>query len=113
MHGTFSGSDELAGSMVERVAIERFVTARDEAGAEVGEWRGEGAAWAAIVPDGAGLAEGQARRSRRRWRVTIRAAVAVGLTSRLVWRGLWLAVLAVETDPRRADRVVLRCEARV
>lgn len=104
--------DELAGTMVERVAIERFVEARDDAGSAVGEWRGEGSAWAAIVPDGAGASLGEARRSRRRWRVTLRGAAAVGLTSRLVWRGEWLSVLAVERDPRRVDRVVLRCEAR-
>lgn len=105
-------TEELSGTLVERVAIERFVEARDDAGAEVGEWRGAGAAWAAIVPDGAGAAQGEARRSRRRWRVTLRGDAAVGLTSRLVWRGEWLAVLAVERDPRRVDRVVLRCEAR-
>ena len=106
-------SDELTGTLVERVAIERFVEARDDAGTAVGEWRGAGAAWAAIVPDGAGLPEGEVRRSRRRWRVTLRGSAQVGLTSRLVWRGEWLAVLAIERDPRRADRVVLRCEARV
>ncbi|MBC7504292.1 MAG: head-tail adaptor protein [Sandarakinorhabdus sp.] len=105
--------EELTGTMVERVAIERFVAARDDAGADVGEWRGAGAAWAAIVPDGAGAALGAARRTRRRWRVTMRAAAAVEITSRLVWRGMWLAVLAVESDPRRADRIVVRCEARV
>ena len=103
---------ELAGMLTERVAIERFVEARDDAGAAVGDWRGAGAAWAAIVPDGNGAAEGEARRSRRRWRVTLRGTNAVGLTSRLVWRGQWLAILSVESDPRRADRVVLRCEAR-
>jgi head-tail adaptor len=108
-------TEEWAGTLVERVAIERFVDDRDDAGASVGQWQGAGAAWAAIVPDGRGGAEGEARRTRPRWRVTMRAPVggsAVGLTSRLVWRGQWLAVLAVETDPRRPDRVTLRCEAR-
>lgn len=106
-------AEELAGTLVERVAIERFVEARDDSGSAVGEWRGAGSAWASIVPDGGGGSQGEARRSRRRWRVTLRGGGAVGLTSRLVWRGEWLSVLAVESDPRRADRVVLRCEARV
>ena len=106
-------NDELAGTMVERVAIEHFVASRDEAGAEVGDWQADGSAWAAIVPDGGGGGTlGEARRSRRRWRVTLRSAAAVGLTSRLIWRGAWLAVIAVESDPRRPDRTVLRCEAR-
>lgn len=108
-------TEEWAGTLVERVAIERFVDDRDDAGASVGQWQGAGAAWAAIVPDGRGGSEGEARRSRPRWRVTMRVpagGTAIGLTSRLVWRGHWLAVLVVETDPRRPDRVTLRCEAR-
>ena len=105
-------NDELAGTMVERVAIQHFVASRDEAGAEVGDWHAAGSAWAAIVPDGGGGTLGEARRSRRRWRVTLRGTAVVGLMSRLIWRGAWLAVIAVETDPRRPDRVVLRCEAR-
>jgi hypothetical protein len=36
----------------------------------------------------------------------------VGLTSRLRWDGLLLVVLAMEPDPRRRDRIMLRCEAR-
>ena len=108
--------DELSGMMVERVAIENFIDARDAAGAGVGNWQAAGNAWAAIAPDGGGTSLGEARRSRRRWRVTLRPRLGgdatIGLTSRLIWRGEWLAVLAVETDPRRPDRVVLRCEAR-
>ena len=108
---------ELSGTMVERVAIEHFVDVRDASGAGVGNWQAAGSAWAAIAPDGGGASLGEARRLRRRWRVTLRPGVggvaAIGLTSRLIWRGEWLAVIAVETDPRRPDRVVLRCEARV
>ncbi len=103
---------ELSGAMKERVAIEAFVDQRDAAGATIGQWLPAGSAWAAVVPDGAGGPEGEARRSRRRWRVTLRAPVAVGMTSRLVWRGQWLAVLSVDSDPRRPDRIELRCEVR-
>ncbi|NJC08049.1 head-tail adaptor protein [Polymorphobacter fuscus] len=105
--------EELSGALVERVAIERFVDVRDDSGSSVGAWQAAGSAWAAIVPDGNGTAQGEARRSRRRWRVTLRANPDLGLTSRLVWRGQWLAVLSIDSDPRRPDRTVLRCEARV
>jgi|APFEC2959095136_1045048.scaffolds.fasta_scaffold00092_17 head-tail adaptor len=101
---------ELSGALKERVAIETFVDARDAAGASVGFWAAAGSAWALVSPDGAGGAEGEARRSRRRWRVILRAPVRIGLTSRLVWRGQWLSVLSVLDDPRRPDRVELRCE---
>jgi head-tail adaptor len=105
-------ADEFAGALCERVVIEAWVTARDDAGAEVGHWLAGPERRAAIEPDGAGRGDGEARRARRRWRVTLRQPVTVGLTSRLRWDGQLLAVLAVETDPRRRDRVLLRCEAR-
>jgi head-tail adaptor len=105
--------DELSGALSERVAIEAWVDSRDAAGASAGFWQMQGAAFAAIVPAGGGGIEGEARRSRRRWRVTLRAPIDVRLTSRLIWQGQILAVLAVESDPREPDRVVLACEARV
>ncbi len=105
--------NEFSGLLSHRVAIEGWVDARDDAGADAGHWQASGNAWAAVLPDGAGLAAGQARRSHRRWRVILRRGLVVGLTSRLIWQGQLLAVLAVEDDPRVADRIVLRCEARV
>ena len=113
-------AEELSGTMVERVAIEQFVDARDANAASVGSWVAAGSRWAAIIPDGSGSTQGvstlgEARRSRRRWRVTLRPGGEVGvigLTSRLIWRGEWLAVIAIESDPRRPDRMVLRCEMR-
>ena len=108
-------AEELTGTMVERVAVEHFVDVRDSSGASAGNWQALGSRWAAIVPDGGGGVQGEARRSRRRWRVTLRSeptGTAIGVTSRLIWRGEWLAVIAIESDPRRPERVVLRCEAR-
>ena len=105
-------ADEFAGALIERVTIEAWVTARDDAGADVGHWQAGPLRLAAIEPEGSGASEGEARRSRRRWRVTLRQPVTVGLTSRLRWNDWLLAVLAVESDPRRRDRLVLRCEAR-
>lgn len=106
-------TDELAGQMRERVAIESWVTARDDAGADAGFWQPAGSVFAEVVPDGgARNVAGEARRSDRRWRVTLRRPVAVTLASRLIWASRTLAVLAVEEDPRRPDRVVVRCETR-
>lgn len=106
-------ADVLAGALRERVAIETWVEARDDAGSDAGYWRAERSVFAAVAPDAAAKAvEGEARRSTRRWRVTLRAPVAVSLTSRLIWQSRILAVLAVDDDPRQPDRVVVRCEAR-
>jgi head-tail adaptor len=105
-------NDDLAGALRERVAIEAWVDGRDDAAAMAGYWQARGSVFAAVVPDGNGMAEGDARRTRRRWRVTLRQPIDVRLTSRLIWASHILAVLAVEMDPRQPDRLVLRCEAR-
>jgi head-tail adaptor len=110
-------ADELAGQLAERVDVEIWQPARDLSGADAGAWAALGSGFAGVVPDGAGsVIAGEARRSGRRWRVTMRArpefAGAGALLVRLGWRGQWLHVLAAETDPRTPDRVVLRCEGR-
>lgn len=106
-------ADEFSGMLDQRVAIEDWVAARDAAGADAGHWQAVASAWAAVLPDGAGGDAGETRRSARRWRVVLRAGPPVGLTSRLIWQGQYLAVLAVDSDPRQPDRLLLRCEARV
>lgn len=107
---------ELAGSLRERVVIERWLAGRDENGADVGEWRRLASVAAALVPEGtSGGApgfEGEAVRSRMRWQVTLRAGPVIDLATRLRWRGRSLAVLAVTTDPARPDRLTLRAEER-
>jgi head-tail adaptor len=109
--------EELSGALMERVAIETWLAARDDAGADAGHWQASGSAAAAVVPDGRATSPlAEARRSGQRWRVTLRASPAtvapVGLLSRLIWQGRVLAVLATESDPRRPDRQLLICEER-
>ncbi len=106
-------AEEMAGTLGERVILESWRTAQDEAGDDAGDWQRVGEFAAAVVPDGDGRArDGETRRQRPGWRLTLRAPLAVTLTSRFVWRGTVLTVLSVATDPRRADRVTVRCEAR-
>lgn len=106
-------AEELTGILTEIVAIDRYVDSRDASGASTGRWLDAGSAWAAVEPDGWAKPDGESRRSRRRWRITVRAPTRAELTSRVIWRGDWLNVLAIEADPRTPDRVTLRCEARV
>lgn len=101
---------DFAGALSERVIIEQWLAARDEAAADVGGWGAAEAVAAAVLADGGGAVEGEARRTRRRWRVVLRAGPRVGLTSRLLWRGRVLRVLAVEEDPALPDRLTLRVE---
>jgi head-tail adaptor len=107
--------DDFAGGLRERVGIEAWIDARGDDGASVGYWQALGAVHAAVVPDAANGARGveaEARRSTRRWRVTMRPVADIGLASRLIWGSHILAVLGVDRDPRQPDRIVLHCEAR-
>jgi head-tail adaptor len=105
---------ELAGRMAERVVIEHWQDARGDDALATGGWvTGASVAAAVAAERGADMAPaGDALRGFSRWRVTLRAPVTVGLTSRLWWRGERLEVLAVERDLALPDRVVLRCRSR-
>jgi head-tail adaptor len=104
-------ADEFAGTLNERVAIETWVPGRDAYGGDAGQWRLDGAAAAAVVPDARGPAvAGEARRSGRRWRLALRSPPVLGLMSRLIWQGRVLKVIAVESDPRRPGHQSLLCE---
>lgn len=102
---------EFAGTLKERVAIEQRRTERDVlAGAKRG-FRYDGAAWAAMVPLAPGsLTDADALSALPRWQVTMRKREAIGPETRLVWRGRFLAVLSVLTDPREPARMTLICE---
>ncbi|WP_439532095.1 phage head completion protein [Polymorphobacter sp.] len=110
---------ELAGRLRERVTIEEWVEARDAAGLDAGHWAVRATAPAAVEAERLTAADarpgGEALRPAARLRVTLRApgagGFAVGLTSRLWWRGERLTVLAVERDPLRGETLVLRCRS--
>jgi head-tail adaptor len=103
-------SGELAGTLRERVEVQRRDGARDAIGGAVGDWVSLGTAWAAIEFDraGAGVAADAADASPW-WRVTMRARdISVG--DRMLWGGRVLAVRSVERDPRFPDRLRARAE---
>ena len=104
---------ELAGALTERLTLEHWQAAQDDAGGDAGSWQRAGDVAAAIVPDGDGRTrDGDTRRQRPRWRLTLRAPLLVTLTSRFLWQGKVLTVLAIDADPRRPDRLTVRVEAR-
>ena len=110
-----AGGTELAGRLREQVTLEHWVTARDEAGLDAGHWAVSDTVAAAVEPErllvADGRGEGEALRTVSRWRVTLRAPLAVGVTTRLWWRGERLTVLAVQRDPARPEQLVLRCRS--
>jgi head-tail adaptor len=104
--------DERAGALNERVTIERWQSARDGAGDDVGSWVVVANVLAAVAGEGPPprARQGEATRSGRRWQVLLRDRDDLDLSARLRWRDQILAVRAVERDARRRDFATLWCD---
>ncbi len=103
---------EFAGTLAERVCLQRRSGERDDLGGADGAWSAGVTVWAAMAP-AAPAAWGQGDRpgASARWRATIRASGADVLPGdRLTWRGTAYAVRSVEADPATPDRLLLTVE---
>jgi head-tail adaptor len=99
---------EFAGALRERIAFERRSDARDLLSGARGKWRYDGAAWAAVTPLGSGdVVEADSLSALPRWRVIVRKRDSVDPSSRIVWRGRYLRVRSVESDPREPAQMIL------
>ena len=102
---------ELSGTLRERVTLERRLGNRDALGGAIGSYAYDGAAWAAVSPlFPADLTQADSLSALPRWQVTMRKREGVDLKTRLVWRGRFLGVRAVISDPRDPARMVLTCQ---
>lgn len=102
---------EFSGTLRERVTLERRLGNRDALGGAVGAYAYEGAAWAAVSPlIPADLTVADSLSALPRWQVTMRKREGVDLKTRLVWRGRFLGVRSVVSDPRDPARMVVTCE---
>lgn len=102
---------ELSGALRERVTIERRLGNRDVLGGAVGAYAYNGAAWAAVSPlIPADLTVADSLSALPRWQVTMRKREGIDLKTRLVWRGRFLGVRSVVSDPRDPARMVLTCQ---
>jgi SPP1 family predicted phage head-tail adaptor len=99
---------EFAGALRERISFERRSEERDLLAGARGKWRYDGAAWAAVTPLGIGdEVEADALSALPRWRVTIRKREGIDPASRIIWRGRYLKVRGVESDPREPAQMIL------
>jgi head-tail adaptor len=102
---------ELSGALRERVTIERRLGNRDALGGAIGAYAYDGAAWVAVSPlIPADLTVADSLSALPRWQVTMRKREGIDLKTRLVWRGRFLGVRGVISDPRDPARMVLTCE---
>ena len=102
---------EFAGTLKERITIERQVGERTPAGVQQAAWEPVCSCLAAVALEGAGVeSEAQSLSAMPRYRVTIRARDGIAIDQRVSWRGRLLMVRQRLDDPLAKDRIVLRCE---
>lgn len=102
---------EFAGTLRERIAIERPVTRRTATGLQEAGWEPVASCLAAIMLEGVGPeSEGQALSAMPRLRVTIRRRGGIAIDQRIRWRSRTMMIRQLLDDPRTPDRLTLRCE---
>jgi head-tail adaptor len=103
--------NEFAGTLRERVTIERPISSRNAMGLQEPGWEIVCRCLASVALESVGAeSEAQALSAMPRFRVTIRQREGVGLDQRISWSGRKLMVRQLLDDPRAKDRIVMRCE---
>lgn len=102
---------EFTGLLRERIAIERPISLRNAMGLQQPGWEPVCRCLASVVLDSVGAeAEGQALSALPRYTLAIRWREGIALDQRIHWRGKTLVIRQLRDDPRRRDRIILRCE---
>jgi SPP1 family predicted phage head-tail adaptor len=102
---------EFAGTLRQRIRIERPVTTRTPTGVQEYGWEPVASCLAAIELEGVGpQSEAQALSAMPKLRVTIRRRQGVGIDQRIRWGARTLMIRQLLDDPRNPDRLTMRCE---
>ena len=102
---------EFAGTLRERVIIQRPVSLRNAMGLQEPGWEDVCRCLAAVTLESVGAeSEAQALSAMPKYRVTIRERDGIALDQRVRWNGRSLMVRQLLDDPRARDRIVMRCE---
>ena len=102
---------EFAGTLRERVLIERPVSVRNEMGLQEPGWEQVCRCLASVVLESVGPeSEAQALSAMPRYRVTIRRRNRIAIDQRVGWNERKLMIRQLLDDPREKDRVTMRCE---
>jgi head-tail adaptor len=104
-------SDEFAGTLRERISVERPISMRNAMGLQEPGWEQVCRSLASVVLESVGAeAEAQALSAMPKFRVTIRWRDGIALDQRITWNGRRMMVRQLLNDPREKDRIVMRCE---
>ena len=102
---------EFAGTLRERIIIERPGAERTAMGLLTASWEEVARCLAAIVADGAGAErEAMTLSAMPRFRVAIRPRDGIAIDQRILWGKRVLMIRQLSDDPRASDRIVMRCE---
>jgi SPP1 family predicted phage head-tail adaptor len=102
---------EFAGTLRERITIERPVSLRNAMGLQESGWQEVCRCLAAVALESVGAeSEAQALSSMPRFRVIVRRRDGIALDQRVRWNGRSMMVRQLLDDPRTKDRIVMRCE---
>ena len=104
-------SNEFAGTLRERVLIERPVSTRNAMGLQEPGWEQVCRCLASVALESVGAeSEAQALSAMPRFRVTLRWREGIAIDQRIGWNGRKMMVRQLLDDPRSKDRIVMRCE---
>lgn len=104
-------SDEFAGTLRQRIAIDRPTSERNAMGLQEHGWREIARCRASVVPEGVGAEqEGMALSAMQRFKVTVRTRDGIAIDQRVRWGERALMIRQLVVDPRFRDRLTLRCE---
>ena len=104
-------SGEFAGTLRERVLIERPISSRNAMGLQEPGWEQVCRCLASVALESVGAeSEAQALSAMPRFRVTIRQREGIAIDQRISWSGRKMMVRQLLDDPRSRDRIVMRCE---
>ena len=104
-------TDEFAGTLRERVLIERPISSRNSMGLQEAGWEKVCSCLASVALESVGAeSEAQALSAMPSFRVTIRRREGIGIDQRITWSGRRLMIRQLLDDPRANDRITMRCE---
>ena len=104
-------SGEFAGTLRERVLIERPISSRNAMGLQEPGWEKVCSCLASVTLESVGAeSEAQALSAMPRFRVTIRQREGIAIDQRITWGGRKLMVRQLLDDPRAKNRIAMRCE---
>ena len=104
-------TDEFAGTLRERVLIERPISVRNEMGLQEPGWEQVCRCLASVILESVGAeSEAQALSAMPRYRVTIRRRDGIAIDQRMRWNDRKLMIRQLLDDPREKDRLTMRCE---